>query len=364
MRALACILALCAVAPAAASPRLRLGVVDSTEIVYGNPDRAFRILHRLHVQVIRVNLTWGGDNGVVMRRPWNGANPRDPAYRWGVIDRTVRFASQYRIRVLFSIYGTPQWANGGRGANVVPDHAYYLERFARAAALRYPSVRLWLAWNEPNNPIFLTPQYRRAGGRWIVQSASDYARICRAIYDGVHSAGKRETVGCGATAPRGNDAPRSSRPSIDPISFLRALYATGIARFDAWDHHPYNFGAAPDAPPLDAHTISLGNVNELIGVLTQLYGPKPVWIGEYGYETRPPDNTFGVSYVQQAAYLRDAVAIAHANPRIDLLIWFLVKDETRLSGWQSGFITAGGTRKPSFYAFARLTRAGARSPTG
>src|SRR5439155_1377929 len=84
------------------------------------------------------------------------------------------------------------------------------------------------------------------------------------------------------------------------------------------------------------------------------YGPKPVWIGEYGYETRPPDNTFGVSYVQQAAYLRDAVAIARANPRIDLLIWFLVKDETRLSGWQSGFITAGGTRKPSFYAFARL----------
>ena len=58
-----------------------------------------------------------------------------------------------------------------------------------------PPVRDWLAWNEPNNPVFLTPQYRRSGGRWIVQSAKAYARICNAVYAG-------ETLGRGTITPR------------------------------------------------------------------------------------------------------------------------------------------------------------------
>jgi len=37
-----------------------------------------------------------------------------------------------------------------------------------------------------------------------------------------------------------------------------------------------------------------------------------------------------------------------------MMIWFLVKDERRLGGWQSGFFTAGGHRKPSYTAFRRL----------
>ena len=36
------------------------------------------------------------------------------------------------------------------------------------------------------------------------------------------------------------------------------------------------------------------------------------------------------------------------------MCWFLLRDETRISGWQSGLITAGGKRKPAFNAFAHL----------
>jgi hypothetical protein len=38
------------------------------------------------------------------------------------------------------------------------------------------------------------------------------------------------------------------------------------------------------------------------------------------------------------------------------MIWFLLRDETRRSGWQSGFLTADGRRKPSVDAFAALAR--------
>ena len=34
-----------------------------------------------------------------------------------------------------------------------------------------PAVRLWAAWNEPNNPIFLRPQFVQEKGKWVIQSA-------------------------------------------------------------------------------------------------------------------------------------------------------------------------------------------------
>ena len=58
----------------------------------------------------------------------------------------------------------------------------------------------------------------------------------------------------------------------------------------------------------------------------------------------------------QARYLTQAFAIARKNSQIELMIWFLVRDEPMLAGWQSGLMTADGRRKPSFDAFKNLPR--------
>ena len=109
-------------------------------------------------------------------------------------------------------------------------------------------------------------------------------------------------------------------------------------------------GAAPTA-------VTLGNISDLIRLVTQLYGNKRIWITEYGYQTNPPDPIFGVSWAKQARYLTEAFAIARRNPRIDMMLWFLLKDEPNLSGWQSGLITYGGRHKPSFAAFMKMAAA-------
>jgi hypothetical protein len=310
---------------------------------------------------------------VAQSRPYDGSDPADPAYDWSLYDRTVAYAAQYGIKVLLSIYGTPAWANGGRGLNHAPDSFDDLRAFAKAAATRYsgtypgrdgrplPAVKMWLAWNEPNNPVFLAPQYRKVGKRWVVQSAVDYARICEAVYGGVHGTQfPAERVACGATAPRGNNNPRSSRPSISPIAFLTALKGAGLEKFDVYAHHPYYGSPAegPDAPPRTtaSRAITLGNIGTLIKTLTRLYGNKHLWITEYGYQTNPPDRIFGVSWKKQAKYLKQAYAIVRKNPRIDMMLWYLLKDEPVLSGWQSGLMTYQGKKKPAFAAFAALTR--------
>ena len=99
--------------------------------------------------------------------------------------------------------------------------------------------------------------------------------------------------------------------------------------------------------------MTFGNLDVLVKELTQLYGRKPLWLDEYGYQTNPPDHGLGVSPAKQAKYLTQSVALARANPRVTMLLWFLVRDETRLAGWQSGLETANGVRKPAFAAFVR-----------
>ncbi len=88
--------------------------------------------------------------------------------------------------------------------------------------------------------------------------------------------------------------------------------------------------------------------------MTRLYGNKRIWITEYGYQTNPPDRLFGVSFAKQALYLKQSYAIAKKNPRVDMFLWFLLRDEVRYDGWQSGLLTASGRKKPSYNAFASL----------
>src|ERR687895_799741 len=87
-------------------------------------------------QTRRVNLYWGGRVGVAQRRPARATDPADPAYDWTLYDRTVNYAAQHKIRILFSIFGTPGWANRGKGANRAPTRAADLRNFAAAAARR------------------------------------------------------------------------------------------------------------------------------------------------------------------------------------------------------------------------------------
>jgi hypothetical protein len=40
-----------------------------------------------------------------------------------------------------------------------------------------------------------------------------------------------------------------------------------------------------------------------------------------------------------------------------MMIWFLLKDETRIpNGWQSGLYSSSGRRKPSWLAFQRMPK--------
>jgi hypothetical protein len=371
------------------SSHLLVGINDEAFTLYGDPETAFQTLKSLRAQVLRVNLYWGGNRwAVANKEPTDPSDPADPAYNWALYDRLARYAATYGVKLVLSIVGTPSWANGGAGNNHAPTDFTSLEDFAHAAAIRYsgyyvppdyqqnatlappteplPAVTMWTAWNEPNNPIFLAPQYKRVGKTWRVQSAYDYARICSAVYTGVHetliSVGRPvpgEKVACGVTDPRGNDNAGSSRASVDPLSFLAAAHRYGMKKFDVYAHNPYASAGseAPSYVPKGKTTrrTQMGNIGQLLALISKYYGPKHLWITEYGYQTNPPDRTImGTSWAKQALYLKQAYTIARKNPRIDMFLWFLVRDQPQIGGWQSGLETVTGRHKPAWNVFRSL----------
>ena len=257
---------------------MRVGIYDEAQTLYGPIDKTIADAQAAARAGGAAEPLLGRRRyGVAQTRPANATNPADPAYDWELYDRTVRYANQYGVHVLFSIYGTPAWANGGLGANTRRRAATDLRNFALAAAKRYggqfpdgqggllPPVKEWLAWNEPNNPLFLAPQYQ---GQDDPVARSTTPRSATAVYQGVHAtliAGER--VGCGVTAPRGNNNPSSSRPSVSPLAFLRAVKKAGLKTFDAWAHHPYYAGPSdtPTTKPLTKKgapptAVTLGNL--------------------------------------------------------------------------------------------------------
>jgi hypothetical protein len=358
-----------AVPAASAKPHMFVGLLDQGSTFY-YPETAFPILETLRAQVLRVDLYWGGTDLAVDRlRPANPSDPDDPAYNWALYDRLAAQAAQVGVKLLFTIWGTPKWANGGKAGRYAPKKFSDLQKFAYAAAQHFsgtsvnangdiiPAVRLWTAWNEPNQPFQLSPQYKRVRGKWVMQSAIDYAKICNAVYTGVHlTLLSGEKVGCGVTAPRGNDNPGGKRAVPTPLSFMAAVKKAGLKKFDAWAHNPYA-GTPKETPatkPRSRGAVTLGNLDVLIKQLTKLWGPKRVWLTEYGYQTNPPDKTVGVSWTKQALYMKQAFAVARKNLRVDMMLWFQIKDDSRLAGWQSGLMTVSGKKKPAFTTFMRL----------
>jgi len=353
---------------AAAARGMLVGIYDPNG-PFDSPDSSFKTLVNLRAQIIRVNLDWGAV--IAAQKPANGADPSDPAYNWDRYDQLVLNAKQNKIQVLFTIFGTPKWANGTKkGLNRAPRQMAFLRNFALAAAKRYsgtferadgtilPAVRKWLVWNEPNNPVFLTPQWSKVNKHlYIPVGARTYAAMCTAAWTGIHQSKlKGEVVACGATDPRGNNSGKNPRPSISPLAFLKDLKHFGLKHFDVYAHHPYYSrpGETPSTKPKAKNVVTLGNIGEMTRLLGKLYGNKKLWITEYGYQTKPPDKLFGVSWANQAKYLKQAYAIARKNPRITMMLWFLLKDEGRLGGWQSGLFTAAGKKKPAYNAFRTL----------
>ena len=162
--------------------------------------------------------------------------------------------------------------------------------------------------------------------------------------------------------------PRTRSPPAGTRTSGTAYRASARTRpiFDTLGHNPYpsTSAEAPDA----RHTSSIdeGDLDRLLAVLHKAFdgtgqpvpgeGRVTVWYLEDGFQTVPPagdglysgveTDKHAVSEAEQAAQLTAAVRLAYCQPAVGAFFNFELRDESSLSGWQSGSSGRTGARSP------------------
>ena len=154
---------------------------------------------------------------------------------------------------------------------------------------------------------------------------------------------RRAKVGGGVTAPRGSTA------GISPVAWIRGMRKAG-ARLDAYAHHPYP-STSRETPSSGGcghcETITMATLERLLSEVGRAFGPKRIWLTEYGYQT----GAYGVTQQRQAELIGQAGLRVHKLPRVDMLIHYLVKDEPAAARFQSGLYQNSGRPKLAALAF-------------
>jgi hypothetical protein len=225
--------------------------------------------------------------------------------------------------------------------------------------------------NEPNQDLFLRPQYRR--GR--PYSPRLYRRLFGAAQKGLAGSGHGgDPLLIGETAPSGG------RTGVDPIPFLRGVLCLDASfrrrggcapiRAEGWAHHPYSLGLAPFEGSPNPGLVNLAEIGRLHAALRKAAAAGatarrlPVYVTEYGIQTRP-DRQFGVSLARQVVYLAVSEFLAWRDARIRSYAQYLLHDDPPHYefSFTTGLRLSSGRAKPSRRSFPitmLVRRVGAR----
>ena len=213
---------------------------------------------------------------VAPTRPARALASSDPAYRWASTDAILEGLRARGIAPLVTLYGTAPWANGGRKPNVAPTSPTTFADFAYAAAKRYPFVRKWTVWNEPNQRLSLAQDVPAPLREAAAQSglrgdpSREPARARRRRRHGAAREHRRLRPAClGARHGGGAREARRLRAQPVPDAPARVALPRGVpvlrrrSRWRTWT----------------------GSSKEV----RRDFGSKQIWLTEYGYQTNPPD---------------------------------------------------------------------------
>jgi chitodextrinase len=261
--------------------------------------------------------------------------------------------------------------------------------YVQDALARFPSLRDVVIWNEPNKSLFWWPQLATEGA---AAAPAAYEALLARCYDVLHGAFADVNVIGLALSPTGNDDVGSHSPGAFIRGLGTAYRASGRQRplLDTVGHHAYGVKAAerPWRKHILSKVISQGDWNKLMYNLWLAFdrtaqsipgaGGVRIWYMEGGSQTAidpgkeaaysgaetvavipddaggepdspPPPETSDAP--DQSTQFRDSIRLAACQPYVGAYFNFLLVDEARLAGWQSGAFWTDRTPKDSLPSF-------------
>jgi hypothetical protein len=310
--------------------------------------------------------------------------------------------------------GSPKGATGYFREDWEPS-AKQFGLFVKAVGTRYdgsykpagsstalPRVSFWSIWNEPNYGYDIAPQ-GIGKNQSIPNSPHIYRNLVDAAWSSLNASGhntRKDKILFGETTPHGVNQ-WGVFSNMKPLIFLRSLYcvdsnyhelrgsaakAQGCpttaaasrsfrkqnpALFSAsgFADHPYEEASAPNRPthlcgnklcvgaPSDPDFADLPQVPKLertLDRLNSIYGSHthfPVWSTEFGFRTRPPDPSEGVSQANQALYMNWAEYLSYKQSRLFSYSQYGLIDQPPPATFDTGLLNPNGTPKPGYAAY-------------
>ncbi|MCA1587133.1 MAG: hypothetical protein LC744_00145 [Chloroflexi bacterium] len=306
---------------------------------------AFSLYDELAIDTLQMSMSW---SDIAPTRPVDPTDPADPAYRWpGEVTAAAAEAPVHAIGLSLLVANSPPWANGNRAPAYAPADPQDYADFLTAASRRYPAVRGWMIWGEPNRADRFQPNRENdpAGPR-------AYAPLLDAAYAALKARNPSNKV-IGANM--------WTSGTVKPPDFLRwmRLPSGRPPRLDWFGHNPFPYRRPKLAEgPLPGGFRDISDTDTLSSEVRGAYGRQvPLWLSEYTIQSDHGSIVFAtyVSRAVQARYLSAGYAIAdQLGSAVAGVGWLGLLDEPPApdsANW--GLLTYALQRKPAFAAMVR-----------
>ncbi len=282
--------------------RLKFGIAGHMWWLDSHLDEFMAQYHQLGITNVRLSLDW------------KTFEPQPGQYDFARFDRVLNRLAAEHIEVIASFVAAPAWASPDSAAcakaqqefdkerltcGIRPDAEPQFREAIRTVAARYPFIRLWEFWNEPELWSYMGHE------------VADYLRWLRPFYDEIHAVNPGVIVAANTLAGYFyvdwlyGVSDNTNGPSKRP--------------WDAISFHPYGSIMKPGASGQVAAIIP-GPIQDVRKRMVNAGdASKKLWITEYGWETTPD---------QQAAFLQQGLPWLLAQDYIEVANLHMLHDWT------------------------------------
>jgi len=238
--------------------------------------------------------------------------------------------------VLIDVLGVPAWAAAPASGcelqdapsdaralapGAIRDYRALIGGLVSLAASEGVRLRWWSPWNEPNDPVFLSPQRERCEPAAAPASPGLYAQLARAMAAELRASDPGASIVLGELDGLTEDSARA----VSIASFLAALPGDVLCLGSVWSVHAYT-AYGPDtgeAEPVAA-------LEEALRRRGGCAAGAPVWITEAGAGAPRPGAPVSVSPAQQLEACRALAARLQRwfeDPRVGAVFQYSFRDD-------------------------------------
>jgi hypothetical protein len=240
------------------------------------------------------------------------------------------------FNVVIDIFGVPAWAavspSGCEFAGTTPfsrplrpaaisGYRALIHSLLALAARAGVALEWWSPWNEPNNPLFISPQHASCAADSPTASPAVYSQLARAMAAELNGNGGVHHMLLGELDDYRTDSPH--RTSI--ASFVASLPADVICLADAWSVHDY---AARGASSSSADPVAaLESALDPRGACAR---EAPIWVTEAGAGAPRPGFPRPAGATDERAGCEAlAVQLArwHGDPRVQAVFQYTFRED-------------------------------------